>query len=149
MGYFLTLQVANGNAFFIGLAVVALASLGRFVTEKKVWRLAARVSAVVAATVMFASATPVSLWFYLLWLTLFGLAFALPMRFPRPLLGATVGLIILSTFMWIHELGYRRAPVIPLRGHQTIYVIGDSVSAAIRNEKQPWPERLHCDYHLD
>lgn len=149
MGSFLTLQVANGNAFFIGLAVVALASKCRFLTEKKIWRLGARVSAVIGATVMIASATPLALWIYLLWLTLFCFAFVLPARFPRSLLGAFIGLITLSAFMWIHELSYRRTPVIPVRAHQTIFVIGDSISAGIRNEKRPWPEHLRRAYGLD
>jgi acyl-CoA thioesterase-1 len=98
---------------------------------------------------MIASATPLSIWIYLLWLTLFCAAFALPTRFPRPLVAATVGLITLSAIMWARELGYRRIPVIPVRDNQTIYIIGDSISAGIRNEKQPWPECLRRDYRLD
>ncbi len=149
MGNFLTLQVANGNAFFIGLAVVALVSPSRFLTQKKAWRLGTRVAAVIGATLMIASATPLSFSIYLLWLALFWVAFALPMQFRRAAIGATVCLLILSVVMWIHELGYRQIPAIPVRATQTIYVIGDSISAGIRNEKQPWPERLRCDYHLD
>jgi len=128
---------------------VVLASLCRFVTEKKTWRIGARVSAVIGATFLIASATPLSLWTYLSWLTLFCIVFALPMRFHRSLVSAVVGLITLSTFMWIHELSYRRVPVIPVYGQQTIFVIGDSISAGIRNEKQPWPEHLRRDYGFD
>jgi lysophospholipase L1-like esterase len=143
MGNFLTLQVANGNAYFVGLAVVVVASFCRFVTEKKNWRLGARISAVIGATLIMASATPLSIAVYAAWLILFGLTFALPMRLRCTLTGATCTLALLSTVMWLNELRYRQTPVIPVRRDQTIYVIGDSISAGIRSEKEPWPELLH------
>jgi lysophospholipase L1-like esterase len=149
MGNSLTLQVANGNAFFFGLAMVVLASLCRLATEKKSLRLWMRVSAVVGATFIIASATPLSIWIYILWFAIFCLTFALPLRFRQAVIGATFVLVILSTLMWIHELGYRRSPMISVKRDQTIYVVGDSISAGIRSEKQPWPERLGNDYRLN
>jgi len=143
MGNFLTFQVANGNAYFVGLAVVVLASCCRLATEKKNWRLGSRISAVIGATLIMASATPLSISVYAGWFILFGLTFALSMRLRRTVIGVTCALALLSTVMWKNELRYRRTPVIPVRSDQTIYVIGDSISAGIRSEKEPWPERLH------
>jgi acyl-CoA thioesterase I len=149
MGNFLTLQVANGNAFFVGLVVVIVASLYRLTTDSRRLQVWARISAVIGAAFIIASSTPASIWIYVLWFVFFALAFGLQQRLRHARVAATVLLILLSASMCVNELSYRRVPVIAVRPGQTIYVIGDSISAGIREEKQPWPEVLHRAYRLD
>jgi lysophospholipase L1-like esterase len=149
MGTFLTLQVANGNAFLLGLVAVILASVGRLLTDRRNWQVAARISAVVGVAFIIASATPVPAWVYELWFSLFLTAFALQKRFRQTAIGATLLLVLLSISMFVYELSYRRVPVIPMHAGQAIYVIGDSISAGIRNEQHPWPQLLRQSHGLD
>src|SRR5947208_1149492 len=77
MGNLLTQQVANGNAFFIGLVAVVLAAFCRIATQKKRWQVWTRIAAVIGTAFIFASSTPASLWIYALWLVLFAATFGL------------------------------------------------------------------------
>jgi acyl-CoA thioesterase I len=146
---FITMQVAGGNAFFAGLAVVVLASLCRLATQARGWQVGARVLAVAGVTFMVASATPLAPLVYVLWFTLFALAFAPQMRvLPRWVAsGATWLLVLLGAVMWANELAYRRDPTVPVRPGATIYVVGDSLSAGL-GETEPWPVVLRNRYGL-
>jgi acyl-CoA thioesterase I len=146
---FITMQVAGGSAFFAGLAAVLLASLCRLATQRKRWQVAARVLAVGGATFMIASSTPLDLLVYVAWFALFALVFAPQMRVvPRWVVsGATLLLVLFGGVLWLHELGYRRDPLVPVRPGATIFVVGDSLSAGI-GEKEPWPVILQKRYGL-
>jgi acyl-CoA thioesterase-1 len=151
MTNFITMQVANGNAFFVGLIVVTVAALCSLATERRVWKVWTRISAVIGATFIVVSATPLSIWVYILWFVLFVFTFAPKKKFlsRRGVGAATLVLVLLSAIMSLHELSYRRAPVVRVNRAQTVYVIGDSISAGIREEKKPWPIVLRDRYRLE
>jgi acyl-CoA thioesterase-1 len=150
------LQFANGNMFFIGLGMVVVASVLRLLLKGWFVGLVLRIAYVIGVLLVLLSATPLSEWYYGVWLGLCiitGLVvFAgrtSPGTLPRKKVVA-VGLISLSSLgLCLLELPYHLSPAIPVASNQPLFVIGDSISAGISPKEKAWPEVLGSISHLN
>ena len=141
----IVLQLANGNLFFVGLVMIVAALYLRLWFEGRILGLVLRIGYIAGIVFVIFSATPLSIWFYCLW---FGLCVAAALAvfsnkfsFQRKMLVSfTVSLC--SLVMCLVELPYHLSPSIKISLKQSIYVIGDSISAGISAKERAWPEVL-------
>jgi hypothetical protein len=63
----IALQFANGNLFFVGLAMIIAALFLRLRFEGHVLGLVLRVGYILGIVLIIFSATPLSIWFYCFW----------------------------------------------------------------------------------
>ena len=150
MSDFITLQIAKGHAFFLGLAVVIIALCWRLVMDAGLWRVWTRLLVLVGAVLVAVSATPLPAWIYVLWFSLLVIALVLQRsRFSWVVeCGPAVLLLGLSLALCLYELTWRGSPTIQMRSGQTIYILGDSLSALAAQQTQPWPEVMQDKYGI-
>jgi lysophospholipase L1-like esterase len=139
------LSFADGTTFFVGLILVFIAEVLLLFIQQRFVRSALTVCAFLGMMLVVASATPLPLWMYVVWLVLALIGVVLLNGFSEfrkvkhcmcfALLMVTVGLISM-------ELPYRRAPELVVSSGSTIYVLGDSISVGMRVEDRAWPEVL-------
>ncbi len=141
----------SGNAFFSGLGLIILAGLSQFFCQRKWVMYILRWLAVLGFALVIASSTPLPLWYYGGW----GLFFICWLLFrkvnvrERKKIETVFCLLVLSSSLLgvIWELPYHTTPVISGK-FETFYVIGDSISAGIGQEKRTWPRIIQDDYHI-
>jgi acyl-CoA thioesterase-1 len=141
----IVLQLANGNLFFVGLVLIVAALFLRLWFEGRILGLVLRIGYIAGIVFVIFSATPLSIWFYCLW---FGLCvaaalavFSKKLSFQRKLLVSyTVSLC--SLVMCLVELPYHLSPTIKTSPKQSVFVVGDSISAGISAKERAWPEVL-------
>ena len=141
----IVLQLANGNLFFVGLVMIVAVLLLRLWFEGRILGLALRIGYIAGIVFVIFSATPMFIWFYCLWfgfcviaaLVVFGNNFS----FRRKML-ASFSVLFCSLVMCLIELPYHLSPTIRVSSGQTIYVVGDSISAGISAKERAWPEVL-------
>ncbi len=143
------LQFANGNVFFIGLIIGVVACL-------LLMRLKDRRSPVITAfaitggILVVLSANPIPIVAYAIWLTALIATIAGANMKREKALKLRYGLIAALTgsaiMLCLFDLPYRGTPSIPVSVGQTIYVIGDSISAGCGGDIKNWPEVL-ADKH--
>jgi acyl-CoA thioesterase-1 len=139
------LQLANGNSFFVGLVMIVAALFLRLWFEGRILGLVLRISYIAGIVFVIFSATPLSIWFYCLW---FGLCVAAALAvfndkypFQRKML-APFAVLICSLTMCLVELPYHLSPRIKILPQQSVFVIGDSISAGISAKERAWPDVL-------
>jgi acyl-CoA thioesterase-1 len=94
------------------------------------------------------SATPLPTWAYVLWSVVGTGALMLSFvtfrgrGFTRLRIATVAATILASAAMCAAEMRYRLLPQITVRWGQTVYVIGDSISAGIGAGAQTWPAVL-------
>jgi acyl-CoA thioesterase I len=141
----IVLQLANGNSFFVGLFMIVAALFLRLWFEGRLPGLALRISYIAGIVFVIFSATPLSIWLYCLWFGLCVTAALVVFRnkfsFPRKMLTSFV-VLICSLAMCLTELPYHLSPKIKVLPQQSIFVIGDSISAGISAKERAWPEVL-------
>jgi acyl-CoA thioesterase-1 len=141
----LVLQLVNGTSFFVGLTLTAAACGSRvWCVQPRMSHLLAAVSIVgVGITLMSGTALPIAM--YAIWIIGFGALLLLlgrpgsSGRQGRTRSAAIAGFLVLCAGMGLWELQYHRSPRIELARDQTVYVIGDSISAGMRPEQRTWP----------
>ncbi len=145
------LQLANGNSFFAGLVMVVAALFLRLRVEGRISGLVLRTGFITGIVLVIVSATPVAIWLYCL-LLIVCVAAALVVfnhkhPFPKRMLASISGFFC-SLVICLVELPYHLSPAIQVSPRQTIYVVGDSISAGISAKDRAWPEVLASLSHL-
>jgi acyl-CoA thioesterase I len=135
----------NGTSFFVGLILTAAACAARLrQVHIKTGRVLAAIS-LAGAVLVVLSGTPSPLGAQWVWLVYLLVILVILDRPPssRPALGtrraALLGFLAISLGMGMWELRYHRSPRLDIGPNQTIYVIGDSISAGMRPQEKPWP----------
>jgi len=141
----IVLQLANGNLFFVGLVMIVAALFLRLWFEGRILGLVLRISYIAGIVFVIFSATPLAIGFYWLW---FGLCVAAALfvfnnkfSFQRRL-QASFAVLICSLAMCLVELPYHLSPTIKGSPNQTVFVVGDSISAGVSAKEQAWPDVL-------
>lgn len=137
-------QLANGNAFFIGIGMTVVASIVRFWSKNRPSTMLLTILWLLGISLVVVSATPMSFWLYEIW---FGLCILTRMTFRIQTSAKTKILItaifaVVSLIVCLVEFSFHVARPIPLIKGQTIYVIGDSISAGIDEKERTWPNVL-------
>lgn len=147
----IALQLSNGNLFFAGLALVVAALFLRLWVEGRILGLVLRIGYITGIVFVILSATPLSVWFYSLWLVLCMAAalavFSNKFSLRRKLL-VSFAVLLCSLVMCLVELPYHLSPTIKTSPKQLLFVVGDSLSAGITGKERPWPDVLADVSHL-
>jgi lysophospholipase L1-like esterase len=144
----IVLQLTNGNAFLFGIALLA-AALAWSAFRKQ--NILTHVALLLGVVLVSASSTPLPIWFYALWAV--GLVgFVVVSCSSRALYQKTTAfaLIGLSFSAAVIEVPRHFGPGIVIDGKDTLYVIGDSVTAGIGEAEhdKTWPNLLRKDRGL-
>ena len=144
------LQIANGNAFFIGMGLTVIAFVLRLWLSSRVWVLTLTVGWLVGISLVVLSATPMSYWLYGLWFVLCVAArVGFNVRTSFQLRAATVmAFAFFSLSLCLTELPYRLVQRVTVFKNEPVFVLGDSISAGIGTKERTWPERLGDLSHL-
>ncbi len=147
----IALQFANGNLFFVGLVMIIAALFVRLWFEIRVLGLILRVSYIAGIALIIFSATPLPIWFYYLWFVLCAAAavivFSNKFLFQKKMLVVFI-VLLCALMMCLVELPYHLSPKIEVSSNQSIFVIGDSLSAGISAKERVWPDVLSSISHL-
>jgi len=146
MVYFLV----SGLAFFVGAGLGLVGVGGNALCGNKFVRRWVRLATVGCAAMVALSTTPLPIWFYGIWLSVWlawliaeGPAAAQAARAVVPLRVVTILLCLGAVAV---ELPHHLTPE-PTPGHfERLYVVGDSISAGLGGEKHPWPAVLADDH---
>jgi acyl-CoA thioesterase-1 len=141
----IVLQLANGNLFFVGLVMIVAALFLRLWFEGRILGLFLRIGYIAGIVFVIFSATPLPIWLYYLW---FGLCVAAALAvfsdkfsFQRKML-VSFAVLLCSLVMCLVELPYHLSPTIKASPKQSIFVVGDSISAGISAKDRAWPDVL-------
>lgn len=145
---------AAGYSFFVGAALLTCGMLFPAFQNKTWRRLTIYALAIIAAFLIFLSATPLPWWFYTIWtVLLLGSLFMVSLpttSTSKSTIAIRIAAGCLSVIALLAELPYQLVPSLPKREFEKVYVIGDSVSAGIAGEKeQTWPKILRKDYGVN
>ncbi len=146
----LLLEFANGHAFFAGMVLAAVGSL------LGIWRCSGwrahlpRLAVVLGIVLVVSSATPLPRGVLAGWLVAVLAAVGTGGRAAMPRLrkAAAVLAVLGSVGLALFELPYHLPPRIELAPGQSIYVVGDSLSAGTGSGERPWPAVLAEEYGL-
>ena len=137
--------------FFVGLVLIVAALFLRFRFESRILGLILRISYITGIVFVILSATPLFIWFYCLWFVLCVAAalavFSNKFSFQRKIL-LTFAVLLCSLVMCLVEIPYHLSPSIKVSPEQSVFVIGDSLSAGISAKERAWPDVLSDISHL-
>jgi len=147
----IALQLAGGNGFFAGCAIIALGCAAAAFNGPRlavVWRIALCLGAILVAI----SSIPLPVWLYALWaLAMVAGLFAATGKPSRPGWIRAVPLVGLALTIvaaaW--ELPNVVMPGIPGGRQARIVVIGDSLTAGMNDGTKTWPDLLAEEHKLD
>lgn len=113
----------------------------RLWVNKRFWVILLTVLWLLGISLVVLSAAPVSCWLYGFW---FGLCIATRVALnshtsSRRKIWVTIAFAIFSLIVCLVELPFHLAKAISVSKNQTIYVIGDSISAGIGEKERTWP----------
>lgn len=142
------LHFASGAGFYSGMLMLVAGLLLRLWLRGRVPGALLVIVASLGFLFVVLSATPLSLYAYSLWLVLLVLALVtsglqqtktrnLRIRYTSLALA-----VLMSITLCCMELPYHITPKIPANRQQTVYVVGDSLSAGIGSEERTWPAVL-------
>lgn len=139
-----TVQIANGNAFFIGIGMTIFAFILHFWLNKRFEIILLTSAWLIGISLVILSSTPISFWLYGFW---FGLCVATRFAFKSHISFKQKGLItavfaIFSAAICLVELPFHFTKPIPVSKNETVFVIGDSISAGIEKKEETWPNVL-------
>ena len=145
----IVLWLADGTAFFVALGLVA-ACLLLLLVRWKAWLVRAVFLAVVIVGVSLAilSSAPQPLWLLATWgaasvVSLVLLLVRSTWANLKVLQWCLLAIALaLTVGLGLSEIRYRLKPAIVMPSGARIYVIGDSMSAGIRDTERPWPSIL-------
>ncbi len=145
----------SGNSFFVGVALLMTGVTLSFVASGRMLRLARNLMAVIGGVLIAISATPLPWWLNGV-LALFTIGWLISEWWAtRPGKRASVAprfmVLVLSSVALAYEMPYDFAPIpLPPLGEPTLFVIGDSVSAGMREGEQgTWPRVLAAKERID
>lgn len=140
----IVVQLANGNAFFIGIGMTVTAFALRLWLKKRFAVILLTVAWLIGISLVVLSATPISYWWYGVW---FGLCIATRIAFnarisEKSKILITVAFAVSSLAICLIEAPFHLAKTVTVSHGQTVYVIGDSISAGIEEKEKTWPNVL-------
>jgi acyl-CoA thioesterase I len=133
----IVLSFGDGTAFFVGIAVVVLSLLllARFRAR---WAAALLVTGTLfGIVIVLVSATPLPLWAYAIWLSAItaNLVVCLRRSKPKVRIVSAGTLLAISMGMAAAEIPHRFFPRVSVGRDQTVYVVGDSLSAGVDKDR--------------
>ncbi len=138
---FIAVQFLDGTVYFVGLGLACIAVVVGMGAKGRWPRFASHIAMVTGTILVLASATPIPLWTYFLWVAL--LIGAVLLSNHRRWADAAVTLLcVVSVVMVVVESPYHRPVTIPIAGFDTLFVIGDSLSQGAHAPGRNWPELL-------
>ena len=147
----LGLMFLDGTALFAGLAVVLAAGAMFVRSGTGLLRPISTVLLLAGFAAVLLSAVPLPSWLYALWILPAGAVLVLgnlPGAAPVLRFRAFAVLLAASAAILLVELPHLRAPRIRLAADQSVYVVGDSISAGIGSGERCWPEVLAASTSL-
>lgn len=141
------LQFANGNVFFVGLALSVLAALLRAKAVPRAFRFLLNIAAFLGIALVILSATPLPLWLYALWVALF-IGARLVRAWGKSAAVVPLLFTYLSLVIFLTELPYHSCPRTEIQHDKPVFVLGDSISAGMGSKERTWPEVLGELSHL-
>ncbi|HTY86753.1 MAG TPA: GDSL-type esterase/lipase family protein [Candidatus Acidoferrum sp.] len=143
-------QIASGNAFFIGLGLTIASFALRLWLNSRIGVSLLTLGWLAGISLVILSATPMSWFFYGLWFA-FCLAVRIAFAGQRPFTlkaAAVIAFAVLSLSLCLAELPYRWSRPVTVSVRQPVYVLGDSISAGIGGKERVWPAVLGDLSHL-
>lgn len=145
------LAFADGSVFFAGLLLTTGALWLLIRARNRISRPALNVVAVVGMILVVASATPLPLWAYVIWIISAVSGIVLVNRTASStrsqILSCSV-VLATTTALCIAEWPNRRLPELRVPEGTTVYVLGDSISAGVGTRERCWPSVLEEMAHL-
>jgi len=137
----LVCHIVGGGAFFSGAALILAAVGVSALPQKLLIRITFRVLALAGMVLVVLSAAPLptpvyAIWFALVLAWLGRLVVGLPHKAERALRGLVA---VATVLIALAEVPRHVCPAIRSGGHDTLFVIGDSISAGTGDEQKPWP----------
>jgi lysophospholipase L1-like esterase len=144
-------HLTDGSAFFAGTVMILAAVLLSSLLGFKLRGILIYPLVILGVSGILLSATPLALWFYLLWGTAvvvwLWVAHRIVRRRHQVFSGIVVAVLCLAAVAM--EVPYHLIPDIPQGQCTVFYVIGDSVSAGIGGPgEQAWPQILGRTHHI-
>lgn len=144
------IQIANGNAFFIGMGITIVAFALRLWLSGRIWVSLLTVGWLAGISLVVLSATPMSFWLYSLW---FAFCIAVRISFHvRTSFQLRASIVMVFAFfslsLCITELPYRWVLPVTVFQNEPVFVLGDSISAGIGARERTWPVVLGDLSHL-
>jgi acyl-CoA thioesterase-1 len=145
------LGFADGSMFFVGL-LLTTGALWLLIWEKtRMGRPALNAMVIVGVILVAASATPLPLWAYFLWIISAVSGLVLVNRAASStrsqVLSCSV-VLVATVALCVAELPNRRLPELRVPEGTTVYVLGDSISAGVGTRERCWPSVLEEMAHL-
>ena len=141
----LGLMFLDGTALFAGLALVLAAGAGFVRSGTGLLRPVLTVLSLAGLAAVLLSAVPLPGWLYALWILPAVAVLVLgnlPGAAPALRFRAFGALCAASLLLLLAEAPHLRAPRIRVDADQSVYVVGDSISAGIGSGERCWPEVL-------
>jgi len=148
---FILFFLVSGQAFFGGVGLIMAGLLLLSWKKRKQLKIFAVILPIIGVFLIVFSGTPIPLWLFFSWMAF--LVFWLLIEIFRPSLAGKRGLVIrglafvFTLGILFCEIPYRITPSISGK-HDTIYIIGDSISAGISNDEQTWPKIIEKSYRV-
>jgi acyl-CoA thioesterase-1 len=137
-------QIANGNAFFIGMGMTVVAFALHLGVKDRRGVVCLTIGWLFGISLVVLSTAPISYWLYVIW---FALCIATRVvstaRISAKIkLLITVAFAVVSLIACMVELSFHFARTIPVSRKEMVYIIGDSISAGIEEKEKTWPNVL-------
>lgn len=139
------LWLLDGTAFYIGMVLVLGAGALLIRVSAGLLRPLLTVSALAGVAFVLLSAVPLPGWLYALWILPAGSILVLgnwPNAHPRLRLRAFTALLAATAGLVLVEGPQNRSPRVHVDAGQTIFVVGDSISAGLDTGERCWPDVL-------
>src|SRR5208283_2997087 len=134
----------SGRAFFSGTVFILLAICLSSFRAGRIKRLTIFIAGICGMLLVVFSSTPLPTWFYVGWIIVVAAVIAVRQRW---ILIAAATIITCTAIVW--QLLYYLPPRLPTHPDDTMYLIGDSISAGIGNRDIIcWPKLIQRDYRV-
>lgn len=146
--------VGSGDAFFVGAGAILLGVGISSVAARRIALVVRNLAVLVGVVLVAVSAVPLPWWLYAVLTLATGAWILLEWLKARVNPKANVAARLATLAIWLLaiaiELPYHFTPSLPVLENPVLFVIGDSVSAGMREaEEGTWPKRLAQEHHVD
>lgn len=136
------LSFADGTSFFVGLGMVLIAGLLLLRFRNRFIRFLLTLFILIGIVFGVASATPLPIWVYALWLVTAMTVLVLgnlsrSLQYPRFV--AAILLFMTTVGLCLAEAPYHHLPRVTVPKGKKVYVLGDSISAVMGTTPRCWP----------